>query len=37
MTVDIFFWYIFPLIVGVGALGWVAFDRRKDHRPHPGE
>jgi hypothetical protein len=34
---DIFFWYVFPLIVGIGALGWVAYDRRKDNHLHPGE
>lgn len=37
MTFDIFFWYVFPLIVGVGAFGWVAFDSRKDRQIHPGE
>jgi len=30
MTFDVFFWYVFPVLIGVGALGWVAFDRRKD-------
>ena len=37
MTFDLFFWYVFPLAVGIGALGWVAYDKRRDHRLHPGE
>ena len=24
MTVEIFFWYVFPLIVGAAAFGWIA-------------
>jgi hypothetical protein len=37
MTFEIFFWYVFPLIVGAAAFGWIAYDRRKDHHLHPGE
>lgn len=36
MTFEILFWYVFPLIVGAGAFGWIAYDRRKGHL-HPGE
>lgn len=40
MTFDVFFWYVFPLIVAVGAFGWIAYDRhfsRNDHHLRPGE
>lgn len=26
MTFDVFFWYVFPLIVAAGAFGWIAYD-----------
>jgi hypothetical protein len=37
MTVDIFFWYVLPLAIAAAAFGWVAYDRSKDRRLHPGE
>jgi len=38
MTFDLFFWYVFPLLVGAGAFGWIAYDRyTKRDRLHPGE
>lgn len=37
MTFEIFFWYVFPLILGAAVFGWIAYDRRKDHHPRPGE
>ena len=36
MSADIFFWYVFPLIVAALAFGWILYDKRKD-RIHPGE
>lgn len=38
MTPDIFFWYVFPLIVAVLGFGWVLYDSRKSkQKQHPGE
>lgn len=38
MTHDVFFWYVFPLIVAAGAFGWIAYDRfRNRNHLHPGE
>lgn len=38
MTPDIFFWYIFPLIVAVLGFGWVIYDTRKNkQKQQPGE
>ena len=40
MTFDVFFWYVFPLIVAAGAFGWVAYDRHvngTNRHFHPGE
>lgn len=38
MTFDIFFWYVLPWIIAVGAFGWIAYDRSKErNRLHPGE
>lgn len=39
MTFDVFFWYIFPLIVAGAAFGWIAYDRHanRHNHPHPGE
>ena len=37
MTVDVFFWYILPFVIAAGALGWIAYDRRKGGNLHPGE
>lgn len=38
MTVEVFFWYVLPLVIAAGAFGWVAYDRSKSrHRLHPGE
>jgi len=31
MTFDVFFWYVFPLIVAAGAFGWIAYDRYVSH------
>jgi hypothetical protein len=38
MTVEIFFWYVLPLVIAAGAFGWLAYDRsqKRDHL-HPGE
>lgn len=39
MNGEIFFWYVFPLIVAAAAFGWVLYDRsttKRDHL-HPGE
>lgn len=38
MTADIFFWYVFPLLVSAFGIVWLIYDSRKDkHRQHPGE
>lgn len=37
MTYDVFFWYVFPFVVGIAAFGWIAYDKRKTRHPHPGE
>lgn len=39
MTFDVFFWYVFPLIVAAAAFGWIAYDKYVGHRDrlHPGE
>lgn len=38
MTLEIFFWYVLPYIIGAAGLGWILFDRwREKHRQHPGE
>ncbi len=40
MTPAIFFWYVFPLLIGVAGLGWLYVDKHSSghiHHPHPGE
>lgn len=38
MTPDIFFWYVFPLLVSVGGILWLVYDGRKSkQKQHPGE
>lgn len=37
MTANVFFWYILPLIIAAGGLGWIAYDRRKGGTLHPCE
>ncbi|MET3612193.1 hypothetical protein ABID16_000498 [Rhizobium aquaticum] len=38
MTPDIFFWYVFPLLVAIGGFAWLVYDSRKNkHKQHPGE
>jgi hypothetical protein len=34
MTANIFFWYVFPLIVAAGAFGWIAYDRHNSRNNH---
>lgn len=38
MTIEVFFWYVLPFLIGAGALGWMVYDsRRARQNPHPGE